>query len=412
MDYKLCYDTSSVLSLQSKILEEEFVISQITLQEIEDIKTSKSKDGDIKYKARQVSKLLVNNEDRYEVVKFDTNLVSYLESKNLPATHDNIIVASAYYYQELTQQPILFVTEDMNMRFISKKVFGLRTKDGNGLRLVDGEEYTGYKELTMGDEEMAYFYSHLDENIYDLTVNQYLVIRNMDQDVVDNRCWTGTEHRPLKYKQISNDFMGKIKPKNNEQILTFDMLQDKRTTIKVISGPPGSGKDFLQIANALRLIKLGEYDRIVYLRNPIQVKDIKEIGYLPGSLDEKMKPVVMALADHLGGETGLSMKMMSGEIVVEHLGYIRGRNYINSIVYVSEAENLSKEHLALLISRIGEGSALWINGDFAQVDAPIFRISNGLLSAISCLKGQDEFGFVKLRKTERSKTAELAELLK
>lgn len=411
MNYTLYLDTSSLLDLQNKAFEEFFVISQITLQEIEDIKSSRAKDGDVKYKARQVSKLLDINENKYEVVKFNTNLLSYLESKNLPTTHDNIIVASAYYYQELNQIPILFVTEDSNLRFISKKIFGLRTKNSNKLHLVDNDEYIGYKEVIMGDEEMAYFYSHLNENIYDIAINEYLVIKNIENDIVDNRCWTGSEYRSLKYKQVSNDFIGKIKPRNNEQILAFDMLQDRKTTIKVLTGPMGSGKDFLQIANALRFVKLGEYDKIVYLRNPIQVKDIKEIGFLKGSLEEKMKPVVMSLADHVGGEAGIDWLISQNSIVVEHMGYIRGRTYNNAIVYVSEAENLTKENMQLLISRIGEGSTLWINGDYAQVDSPIFRMNNGLLSVINSLRGQEEFSFVKLKKTERSKTAELAKLI-
>ena len=316
-------------------------------------------------------------------------------------------MASADLYSKFHEIPILFVSDDINLKFLAKKIFKLRTKGTNELHLVDDEEYIGYKEVGMDEGQMAYFYSHLDENIYDLLVNQYLVIKDNEGNIVDNRCWTGEEHRAMNYKQINSDFMGRIKPRNNEQVLAFDMLQNKKSTIKVLTGCMGSGKDFLQISNALRLVKAGEYDRIVYMRNPIQVKDIKELGFLPGSLDEKMRPVVMALADHLGGETGLEMQMMAGNIAVEHLGYIRGRTYLNSIVYVSEAENLTKEHVQLLISRIGEGSSLWLNGDFKQTD----RMNNGLLTAINCLKGREEFGFVKLNKTERSKTAELAELL-
>lgn len=413
MKYRIFLDTNSLLNLGVKAFEEvePFVISQITLEEIEVIKVDSRKDGEIKYKARMVARLLDENEDKYEVVPYDSIVDDHVSNKNVSLTPDNIIVASADLYSKIHEVPILFVSDDINLKFISRKIFGLLTKGTNELHLVDGEEYVGYKTVTMNDEEMAHFYSHLDENTYDLLTNQYLVVKNTDGDIVDNRCWNGFEYRLLKYKQVSNDFMGKIKPRNNEQMLAFDMLQDKATTIKILTGVMGSGKDYLQIANALRLVKLGEYDRIVYMRNPIQVKDIKELGFLPGSLTEKMKPVVMALADHLGGETGLEMKMMSGEIVVEHLGYIRGRTYNNSIVYVSEAENLTKEHMQLLISRIGEGSSLWINGDFKQVDSPVFRMNNGLLAAINCLKGQKEFGYVKLDKPERSKTAELAELL-
>lgn len=407
----LFMDSNAILNLQEKAFEERFLISQVTLQEIEKIKVSGNKDGEVKYKARKVARLLDENEDKYDVVPHDNSIDEYILSKNMEVTPDNIIVASADLYSRTNEVSILFVTDDLNLKFLAKKIFNLRTKGINELHLVDSEEYIGYKEIVMNEDEMAYFYSHLNENIYDLLTNQYLVIKNLEGNVVDNRCWDGTEYRAMNYKQINSDFMGRIKPRNNEQILAFDMLQNKKTTIKVLTGAAGSGKDLLQISNALRLVKAGEYDRIVYMRNPIQVKDIKEIGFLPGDMNEKMRPIVAALADHLGGETGLEMQMMAGNIVIEHLGYIRGRTYLNSIVYVSEAENLTKEHVQLLISRIGEGSSLWMNGDFKQTDSPVFRMNNGLLTAINRLKGVEEFGFVKLNKTERSKTAELAELL-
>lgn len=409
MDYTLYLDTNALLNLQEKAFEEPFVISQITLQEIEDIKTNSRKDSETKYKARNVARLLEKHDDVYQVIPSNVDeIYKTLDDLKLSATPDNIILASA---KIITAFPILVVSDDINMRFISKKIFGLKTKSPAELNLVDDQEYIGYKEIQMSDDEMAYFYSHLDDNIYDLLINQYLIINNSGGDTVDYRCWNGETHRALNYKQINSDFMGRVKPRNNEQILAFDMLQDRTSTIKVLIGKMGSGKDFLQISNALRLVKAGLYDKIVYMRNPIQVKDIKEIGFIPGDILSKLKPVVMALADHVGGEHGLDMLIAQDKISVEHLGYMRGRTYQNCIVYISEAENLTKENMQLLISRIGEGSALWINGDFKQTDSPIFRINNGLLSAINCLKGRPEFGFVKLNKTERSKTAELAELL-
>ena len=119
----------------------------------------------------------------------------------------------------------------------------------------------------------------------------------------------------------------------------------------------------------------------------------------------------MPLADHLGGQTGLEMQLMSGTIEIEHLGYIRGRDIKNTIIYVSEAENLTKEHVQLLIGRVGEGSSLWMNGDFKQTDSALFRNNNGLLSTVQKLSGHDKFGYVQLQKTERSETAAMADLL-
>lgn len=258
---------------------------------------------------------------------------------------------------------------------------------------------------------MSYFYLHQNQNIYDCLINEYLIIRKSDREIVDYKKWTGSEYKSLVYQQINSSFMGKIKPRNPHQVLAFDMLQDKNTAIKVICGKMGSGKDYIMIANALKQIEDGKYDRMIYIRNAIGVKDASEIGFLPGTALEKLKPFAMPLADHLGGESGLDMQLDSGNIEIEHLGHIRGRDFKNAIIYCSEAENLTKEHVQLLIGRVGEGSSLWINGDFKQTDSPLYRMNNGLLSAITKLAGHPKFGYVQLEKTERSETAAMADLL-
>ena len=286
---------------------------------------------------------------------------------------------------------------------------GLPEQEINLVKNID--EYTGYKDVTLSDEEMSYFYLHLNENQYDSLLNEYLIIRKNDGEVVDYRKWNGQEYHPISYKQINSHFMGKIKPRNPQQVLAFDMLQDKEETIKVISGRFGSGKDYLMIANAIKLIEEGKFEKLIYVRNAIGVKDANEVGFLPGTKFEKILPFAMPLADHLGGENGLEMQIMAGNIEVEHLGYIRGRDIKNAIIYVSEAENLTKEHVQLLIGRVGEGSALWMNGDFKQTDSTLFRMNNGLLSTVQKLAGHIKFGYVQLQKTERSETAAMADLL-
>lgn len=410
MEYKLFLDTNALLNLQKEAFKESFVISQKTLEEIENIKTSLHKDGEVKYKARQVSHLLDEHFREYEVIPNDSKIKNIISEFSLDETPDNIILASAYSYNNIS--PIIVCTDDLNCKFISKNIFKLTTKGVNELNIVKNiDEYTGYKDVTLSDEEMSHFYLHINENIYNSLLNEYLIIRKSDGVVVDYRKWNGEEYHPLSYKQINSRFMGKIKPKNPQQVLAFDMLQDKEETIKIISGKFGSGKDYLMIANALKLIEDGKFEKLIYVRNAIGVKDVSEIGFIPGSKLEKLLPFAMPLADHLGGQTGLEMQLMSGTIEIEHLGYIRGRDIKNTIIYVSEAENLTKEHVQLLIGRVGEGSSLWMNGDFKQTDSALFRNNNGLLSTVQKLSGHDKFGYVQLQKTERSETAAMADLL-
>lgn len=410
MECKLFLDTNALLNLQKAAFKESFVISQKTLEEIENIKTSNYKDNEVKCKARQVSRLLDEHFGEYEVILNNAEIKKIVSDFSLDETPDNIILASAYKYN--TSSSIIVCTDDINCKFISRNIFGLTTKGVNEINIVKNiEEYTGYKDITFSDEEMSDFYLHLNENIYNSLLNEYLIIHKSDGEIVDYRKWNGTEYIVASYKQISSHFMGKIKPRNPQQVLAFNMLQDKEETIKVISGKFGTGKDLIMIANALKLIDEGKFDKLLYVRNAIGVKDANDIGFLPGSKLEKLMPYAMPLADHLGGETGLEMQMMAGKIEIEHLGFIRGRDIKNTIIYVSEAENLTKEHVQLLIGRVGENSSLWMNGDFKQTDSTLFRMNNGLLSTVQKLAGHKRFGFVRLEKTERSETAAMADLL-
>lgn len=406
----LFYDTNALLELGPHAFEEFFVISQKTLEELEDIKTSSRKDTEIKYKARNIARLFDKN-DNYYVCKCDNGVYSTLEQFHLKDSNDNIILACAKQYNDNVHE-LLVVTNDLNCKFISKEIFGLDTKSVNDINLVKNiNEYVGYKDVTLSDEEMSEFYLHINENRFGCLLNEYLIIRKSDGEIVDYRRWNGEEYKALSYKQINSKFLGKIKPRNPQQVLAFDMLQNKDTTIKVISGKFGTGKDLLQISNAIRLIEEGKYEKLIYVRDAVIVKDSTDIGALPGTDLDKMKPFAMILADHLGGETGLEMQIMAGNIEIMHLGHIRGRDFKNSIIYCSEAENLTKEHVQLLIGRVGEGSALWMNGDFKQVDTPLLRMNNGFMTAINKLAGHKNFGYVQLKKTERSETAAMADLL-
>lgn len=410
LEYKLFLDTNALLNLQGAVFKENFIISQKTLEEIESIKSSGLKDNEIKYKARKIAHLLDEYYGSYIVKKYDSDVKNVLQLLTLDETPDNIILATAYIVNKET--PVLVCTDDLNCRFIAREIFGLKTKGSYDLDLIKNvDEYKGYKEVTLSDSEMSDFYLHQNSNPFGCIRNEYLIVRKSDGEVVDYRRWDGAEYVALSYKQVNSHFLGKIKPRNPQQTLAFDMLQNKEMTIKVISGRFGSGKDYVMLGNALKLVEDGKYDKLIYIRNAIGVKDANDIGFIPGDKNLKLRPYAMVLADHLGGETGLDLQIMSGNIEVEHLGYIRGRDLKNSIIYCSEAENLTKEHVQLLIGRVGEGSSLWMNGDFKQTDSYIFRNNNGLLSTVKKLAGHEKFGYIRFEKTERSETAAMADLL-
>lgn len=273
------------------------------------------------------------------------------------------------------------------------------------------DEYLGFKEVSLTDEEMSTLYSDGRIDGVSCLRNEYLIVRNFEGELTDQLKWTGESFVHTPFRVINSEYLGKIKPRNIQQQLAIDMLYDREITVKVLVGKFGTGKDYLMTSAAIDLLDQGAYKQIVWVRNNIEVKDSKPIGYLPGADKDKLLPFAMPLADHLGGVEGLESMISQHRIEIVHLGFIRGRDIRDSIIMCSEAENMTKQHIQLLLGRVGEGSSLWINGDYKQVDAKVFQENNGLMVAVEKLKGHPRFGYVKLLKTERSETAAMADLL-
>lgn len=223
--------------------------------------------------------------------------------------------------------------------------------------------------------------------------------------------WQEGKHKPIYRKPIESTTLGKVKGKNAEQNCAIDMLMDESTTVKAMSGSYGSGKTFLGCAAAFHLIQSGKFDKIMWVRNNIEVKDSNPIGFLKGTFKDKMSVWAMPLADHIGGREMLDMLIERGQIEVEHLGFLRGRDIKNTIIFCSEAEHLTREHVQLLLGRVAEGSILILEGDCRQIDAKSFEKDNGLEAAIEYLKGNRLFAYVHLQESVRSETAKLADLL-
>lgn len=444
------YDTSALLDLPpDTLLAEPFLIADITLYELEDIKTSGKKDEATKAKARTVTRLLAEHPAAYTVVSIDYHqLFSILNDVPVKDNNDGTIMAAArWYLNELIEKKedaekiqtrtgvfeksaadelvakttadvdsFCFVTSDLSCFNLAQGVMKLPCElslDSCGAH----NDYTGWTEVALedsGEEALAMAYSKDVEqkNLFDTPTNGYVLIPNADADGnTAGLRWDGSRYVPIKYKNLNTAYSGKIKPLNNQQKLAFDLLQNDDITIKLLLGVYGSGKDFLMVNHAVDLIEKGKYDKIVWVRNNIEVKDTKEIGFLPGSMLEKVYPFAAILADCLGGEVALERAITDGWVEIQPLGFIRGRSFNRSIIYCSEAENLTKQHIQLLIGRVGEGSTLWINGDLRQIDDVAFERNNGIQKLIDNLTGNERFGTVYLPITERSETARLADLL-
>ena len=272
-------------------------------------------------------------------------------------------------------------------------------------------DYKGYIEVEMNDDCLAQFYSNKDLWAGDLYENQYILIKDSTGEIVDKYCRQNGELRQVMYHKLGGTYTGAIKPRNPQQVCLFDMLKDKTSKIKLVTGRFGSGKTMAMTTAALELIEKGKFDKIVWVRNNVSVKDAPEIGFLPGTEIDKLMPYVMPLADHAGGEEGIKKMLENGTLEVIPLGHLRGRSLRNSIVFCSECENLTRQHIQLLMGRIDEGSQLWLDGDTKQRDRAIFEQSAGLERMVERLAGKKLFAHIHLEKSERSEVAALADLL-
>jgi predicted ribonuclease YlaK len=402
-------DTNGLLLLQNKLLDEPFVISSKSLNELENIKINSNKDADIKYKARQVTQLLDQNNDKYEVIIPSNTTYDILKQFQLETSPDNIIMACAYEYNK-NCKPIVFVTNDICCKIIARNVFGLDVESINEDNL---NTYKGFIEKVMSEDEMAYFYNHLKANIYDLLINEYLIIKNSKDEEIDCYKWDGETYASLYKKPIKSIAFGdKIKPKDVYQLMVIDSLI--KNTITAISGKAGSGKSLLSLLAAMHLIETGKYSRLVVMFNPTKTRGASDLGFYSGSFIEKamQNSIGQILTTKFGDRLAVDMLIQQEKIKLVSMADARGIEIRDDeILYITECQNTSIDLLKLCLSRASSGCKIIIEGDYnSQVDSYSFDgDKNGMRRAIDILKNEDIFGYVELQNVHRSKIAALVD---
>lgn len=304
--------------------------------------------------------------------------------------------------------------------------------------MEEKQTYTGWVKWHPTKEELERFYGDLAYPFEkELTENQYLIVYDLD-NTPSYYCYEHGKLRPFKGRSIktfregdeqdgqsessskekkskkkSSYSKGKqalIYPRNDEQVCAFDLIKDEEKTIKLFTGAWGSGKTLILVTAALEALRLDKFEKIIWIRNNVDVKDTKDLGALPGEIIDKLLPYLGPFVDH-AGEDSVRTMINKKTLQVEPLQSLRGRNFENTLIMCSEAENLTKEHLQLIIARAAEGSQVWLDGDWKQRDRTVFEKSRGLETLIERLAGEELFGYVHLIKSERSATARLADKL-
>ena len=409
-----CYDTCSLLKEAGHLFTSDdftLVISSIVLEELEDIKSRSNRDADVKFAARKVLQDLDAHYGSYEIIMYNDEFVEPLVSTGLSITNDVKIIACALdFAKQRPDDEIIFVSNDLICRHIASMFLPVD-------QVVEEDyDYDGYKEMYLTEEEMNDFYSNPDKNIYDLYINQYLLIYNKETgEYVDSVCWTGSEYRHLTFGNFTSHFCGDVKPMKNDvyQALAADSLINNKITL--IKGPAGSGKTYLSLGYLMHRLERHKIDKIIVFCNTVATKNSAKMGYYPGTRDEKLldSQIGNLLISKFGGRIMVEQMINEEKLVLLPLSDIRGYDTsgMRAGIYISEAQNLDIDLMKLTLQRIGDDSICIIDGDCkTQVDDIHFAGSNnGMRRASQVFRGSDIYGEVTLKNIHRSKIALLAE---
>lgn len=410
------YDTSSLLVMGSELFNNRFAISSITLEELELIKVSANKDSDIKYAARQLLNQLYHNINKYDVINYQPEMLEPLQKVGLYLDNNDMRILACATYYDIKYHPdeVVFVTNDMSLFILSNLIFG---NDSIEMVGYDQEpEYTGYMEKILSDDELSYFYSNQNINIYNLNIGQYLIICDKNHKPIDTVVWTGMSHRHLKYGVFSSRLFGDIKPMRGDiyQACAVDSLLQNQVTM--LKGAPGSGKTTLALGYLFSKLEKGQINKIVIFCNTVATRNSARLGFYPGTRDEKLldSQIGNLLISKLGSRIEVEALIDNEQLILLPLSDIRGyETPDNSGVYISEAQNLDIDMMQLALTRIGENSICIIDGDDkTQVDSPAYAgIHNGMKRVSKVFRNTDIYGEIELRYVHRSRVADLARKL-
>ena len=322
---------------------------------------------------------------------------------------DNQIIATAITEkQRVGKRKVIVVTRDINMR-VKCDALGIPTEDYVSDQVVNNttELYTGFVNHLVDEQVIDQFYNSedvfLEKEDIKLFPNQFVMLVSSSNNKKTALAKFVSYNSPLKrVPEYKNGIWG-LKPRNKEQMFSINLLLDSDVPIVTIIGKAGCGKTLVALAAGLeQVIEKDTYKKLVVSR-PVQPVG-KDIGFLPGTLEEKMKPWIMPIQDNLdflmnGAKDNMSMYFEDGTIEIEALTYIRGRSISNAFIIIDEAQNLTVHELKTIVTRVGEGTKIVLTGDIEQIDNTYLdSTSNGLSYAIEKFKTHDLSGHVSLSK--------------
>ncbi len=329
-------------------------------------------------------------------------------------TTDNRILALAYTLQQHTEEPVILVTKDLNLR-IKADVLGLKAEDFYSDKVDYYKLYSGVSEMTVTESELDSFYKHgfLEYRNNGLMAHQFCILKTAENP---SQSALARFHQGRLLKLTLNNPVYGLKALNKEQKFALELLLDDTVKIVTLVGKAGTGKTILALAAGLEKVfeESAGYNRLLITRPIVPLGN--DLGYLPGDKEEKIRPWMQPIYDnleflcneHIQANGCVEYLFNTGKIELEVLTYIRGRSIPRQFIICDESQNLSPHAVKTILTRVGRGSKIVFTGDPEQIDHPYLDASsNGLSYLVDRIKGEDISGHVTLVKGERSGIAEL-----
>jgi len=334
---------------------------------------------------------------------------------------DHLILMVALDVRDYNKgEPTIFVTKDVNLR-IRADALGLTSMDFEGEKIDIDELHTGMTELVTSSADVDAFYTSNELSLAEANfkANQYVLLRDRDNPSHSALGrFDGPNKKLIPLRKLREGVWG-IRPRNKEQHCALDLLLSDDIKLVTLIGKAGTGKTMLALAAGLQKVVEDQVYSKLLVSRPIFPLG-RDVGYLPGDIEEKLNPWMQPIYDNVEFLMGLSKTERKngrsyqelidlGYIEIEPLTYIRGRSIPNQFIIVDEAQNLTPHEVKTIITRVGEATKVVLTGDPYQIDNPyVDATSNGLTTVVEKFKGEAMAGHVTLSKGERSPLAELA----
>ena len=382
-------------------------MSSVSINELEEIKTNRNKTEDVRYSARKAVRFLNRYPEKYGVVVYDNLIRSKYLDTGLDESHDVQIIKCAAYTKDQKYE-IKFVSDDILARIIARDYFELDTA---GMKDNHQDLYKGYIVKTLSDDEIANIYNHMDANTYDMCLGQYLIVKNLNNETIQIFKWTEIGYDTIIQKPMfKSNMLGTLKPLDDIQRCAIDSIVNNDIT--VLYGRAGSGKTTLPLNYAMQMIEKGNFKKchIVYSYEPL--KGAKTLGYEKGDHLTKLLysgSIGNILASKFGDLQQVEYMIERNMLDIIPTANIRGVEFeSDSIVIVTEAQNLDVYTLKTIIQRCKDGCKQIYEGDIIeQKDTDLSDI--GINRLIDVFKGHPKFGCLKLKNNYRGELTELAD---